>query len=62
MPWKCVKCGYESFDNEGKECPDCGGKMIEAESEVDWLEQKEKHDLSNPNASDEESSEDDVSL
>jgi len=62
VPWKCLKCGYESSDHEGQECPDCGGKMEEADSEVDWLADKEKKDLSNPNVSKKEDSKDDLAL
>ena len=62
MPWKCVKCGYETAEFEGQECPDCGGLLEEADSEIDWLAEKEDKDLSNPNKEDKEDKNDDVAL
>ena len=62
MPWKCINCKYETEEYEGKECPDCGGLLDEAESKVDWLAEKEEKDLNDPNKSDKENADDDVTL
>ena len=40
MPWKCIKCGYETAEFEGKECSDCGGVLEESDSEIDWMAEK----------------------
>jgi predicted ATP-dependent serine protease len=62
MPYKCVKCGYETEEFEGKECPDCGGLLKETDSEVNWLTGKEKKDLNNPDKDSKEDDSDDVAL
>lgn len=62
MPWKCVKCGYETNEFEGKKCSDCGGALKEAESEVDWLTEKEDGDLNNPKKDKKEDDNDNIPL
>ena len=62
MPWKCIKCGYETTEFEGEECSDCGGALKEADSEIDWLAEKEDKDLSNPEKYKNENKDDDVAL
>jgi predicted nucleic acid-binding Zn-ribbon protein len=62
VPYKCIKCGYETGEFEGKECPDCGGALKETNSDVDWLDAKEEKDLNDPNKDAEEKEEDDIPL